>query len=55
MNNAAYMESAKPFIDSDPDLYWRTWEVDVHRLFNMARTSLPMQLSTLLVPKVCAL
>lgn len=46
INNAAYMEPNKPTLDSDPDLYWRTWEVNVHGLINMARTFLPMQLST---------
>lgn len=46
VNNAAYMEPYKPILDSDPDVYWRTWEVNVHGLFNMARTFLPMQLST---------
>jgi len=46
VNNAAHMEPYKPFLDSDPDVYWRTWEVNLHGLFNMARTFLPMQLST---------
>jgi NAD(P)-dependent dehydrogenase (short-subunit alcohol dehydrogenase family) len=46
VNNAAHMEPYKPLLDSDPDVYWRTWEVNVHGLFNMARTFLPMQLST---------
>lgn len=46
VNNAACMEPVKPFLDSDPDVYWQTWEVNVRGLFNMARTFLPMQLST---------
>ncbi|KAJ4354322.1 uncharacterized protein N0V89_006057 [Didymosphaeria variabile] len=46
VNNAAHMEPYKPLLDSDPDVYWRTWEVNVRGLFNMARTFLPMQLST---------
>ncbi|KAL1851032.1 putative secondary metabolism biosynthetic enzyme [Diaporthe australafricana] len=46
VNNAAHMEPNTPFLDSDPDVYWRTWEVNVHGLLNMARTFLPMQLST---------
>jgi NAD(P)-dependent dehydrogenase (short-subunit alcohol dehydrogenase family) len=46
VNNAAHMEPYKPILDSDPDVYWRTWEVNVHGLFNMTRTFLPMQLST---------
>jgi NAD(P)-dependent dehydrogenase (short-subunit alcohol dehydrogenase family) len=46
VNNAAHMEPYKPILDSDPGVYWRTWEVNVQGLFNMARTFLPMQLST---------
>ncbi|KAL3481323.1 hypothetical protein BJX99DRAFT_253624 [Aspergillus californicus] len=46
VNNAAYMEPNTPLLESDPDVYWRTWEVNVHGLFNMARAFLPMQLST---------
>ncbi|KAL2809831.1 hypothetical protein BJX63DRAFT_403911 [Aspergillus granulosus] len=46
VNNAAHMEPYEPFLDSNPDVYWQTWEVNVHGLFNMARTFLPMQLST---------
>lgn len=46
INNAAHMEPNKPLLDSDPDVYWKTWEVNVQGLFNMARTFLPMQLST---------
>lgn len=46
INNAAHMEPNKPLLDSDPDVYWKTWEVNIKGLFNMARTFLPMQLST---------
>ncbi|KAH8663881.1 hypothetical protein BGZ61DRAFT_562219 [Ilyonectria robusta] len=46
VNNAAHQEPYKPILDSDPDVYWRTWEVNVRGLFNMVRTFLPMQLST---------
>ncbi|GKZ25949.1 hypothetical protein AbraIFM66951_002060 [Aspergillus brasiliensis] len=46
VNNAAHMEPNEPFLESDPDVYWRTWEVNVGGLFNMARTFLPMLLST---------
>lgn len=46
INNAAYMEPSKPLLDSDPELYWQTWDVNVHGLFNMTRVFLPMQLST---------
>ncbi|OJJ67715.1 hypothetical protein ASPBRDRAFT_47751 [Aspergillus brasiliensis CBS 101740] len=46
VNNAAHMEPVEPFLESDPDVYWRTWEVNIRGLFNMARTFLPMLLST---------
>ncbi|KAG4431892.1 hypothetical protein IFR05_012626 [Cadophora sp. M221] len=44
VNNAAHMEPYKSLLDSDPDLHWRTWEVNVHGLLNVARAFLPMQL-----------
>lgn len=46
VNNAAYMEPPKPLLDSDPAVYWRTWEVNVGGLINMTRAFLPMLLST---------
>ncbi|SCO91127.1 probable oxidoreductase ucpA [Fusarium oxysporum] len=46
VNNAAHMEPYKPFLESDPDTYWRTWEVNIHGLFNMARVFLPLQISS---------
>ncbi|KAF5643355.1 NADP(+)-dependent dehydrogenase [Fusarium tjaetaba] len=45
VNNAAHMEPYKPFLESGPDIYWRTWEVNIRGLFNMARAFLPIQLS----------
>ncbi|KAM0206142.1 hypothetical protein ACHAPA_011764 [Fusarium lateritium] len=46
VNNAAHMEPYQPFLDSDPEVYWQTWEVNIRGLFNMARAFLPMQLSS---------
>ncbi|PTB47053.1 uncharacterized protein TrAFT101_003507 [Trichoderma asperellum] len=46
VNNAAHMEPYKPLLDQDPDVNWRTWEVNVRGLLNMARAFLPLQLST---------
>ncbi|KAF9729230.1 hypothetical protein PMIN06_000128 [Paraphaeosphaeria minitans] len=46
INNAAHMEPYTPFLETDPDVYWRTWEVNVHGLVNMARSFLPTQLSS---------
>jgi len=46
VNNAAHMEPVQRLLDSDPDVYWRTWEVNVRGLMNMARTFLPSLLSS---------
>jgi len=46
VNNAAHMEPYKRTLDLDPDVYWRTWEVNVQGLFNMARNFLPMLISS---------
>jgi NAD(P)-dependent dehydrogenase (short-subunit alcohol dehydrogenase family) len=41
VNNAAHMEPVQRLLDSDPEVYWRTWEVNVRGLMNMARVFLP--------------
>jgi NAD(P)-dependent dehydrogenase (short-subunit alcohol dehydrogenase family) len=46
VNNAGHLEPYKPILDSDLEVYWRTWEVNVHGLFYMAHTFLPDLLST---------
>ncbi|OAL42940.1 putative NADP(+)-dependent dehydrogenase [Pyrenochaeta sp. DS3sAY3a] len=46
VNNAAHMEPDVPLLDQDPEVYWRTWEVNVQGLINMTRAFLPLQLST---------
>ncbi|TEY86599.1 hypothetical protein BOTCAL_0005g00200 [Botryotinia calthae] len=46
INNEAHMEPYKPLLDSDPDVDWRTWEVNSHGILNIARAFFPMQLST---------
>jgi NAD(P)-dependent dehydrogenase (short-subunit alcohol dehydrogenase family) len=46
INNAAHMEPYTSFLETDPTVYWRTWEVNLHGLFNMARAFLPTQLSS---------
>ena len=45
INNAAHMEPYAPFLETDADVYWQTWEVNVRGLTNMARSFLPTQLS----------
>ncbi|GIZ44032.1 hypothetical protein CKM354_000724100 [Cercospora kikuchii] len=44
VNNAAHQEPYGSVLDADPEVYWRTWEVNVHGLFNMTRAFLPMQI-----------
>ncbi|THX84814.1 NAD(P)-binding protein [Aureobasidium pullulans] len=46
VNNAAHMEPNKSTLESDPDVLWRTWEVNIHGLISMSRAFLPMLLST---------
>jgi NAD(P)-dependent dehydrogenase (short-subunit alcohol dehydrogenase family) len=46
VNNAAHMEPYERFLDAKPDVYWRTWQVNLGGLFNMARAFLPNLLST---------
>lgn len=46
INNAAHMEPNVSFLELDPEVYRRTWEVNIRGLLNMARAFLPMQLST---------
>ncbi|TNY18905.1 3-oxoacyl-reductase [Rhodotorula diobovata] len=45
VNNAAFQEPYAPLLDADPATYWRTWEVNVGGLFNMARAFLPALLA----------
>jgi NAD(P)-dependent dehydrogenase (short-subunit alcohol dehydrogenase family) len=46
VNNAAHQEPYAKLLDSDPEVDWRTWEVNVHGLVNMSRTFLPLLLAT---------
>lgn len=41
VNNAAAQEPGGTILDADPEVYWRTWEVNVRGLFNMTRAFLP--------------
>lgn len=45
VNNAAYQEPGKPFLEVDEETYFKPFEVNVRGLFNMARAFLPMLLS----------
>jgi NAD(P)-dependent dehydrogenase (short-subunit alcohol dehydrogenase family) len=46
VNNAAHMEPYVSFLETDPDVYWRSYEVNIRGLFNMSRVFLPLLLST---------
>lgn len=46
VNNAAYQEPYSSILHADPNMYWKTWEVNVHGLFNMTRAFLPMLIET---------
>lgn len=46
VNNAAVQEPYRKLLDADPDVYWRTWEVNVRGLFNTTRVFLPMLLAS---------
>lgn len=44
INNAGRFEEYVPFLDSDPNSYWRSWEVNLGGTFNVARYFLPLLL-----------
>lgn len=44
VNNAGYLEQWTPIIDSDPDQWWRTWEVNVRGTYLMNRAFIPLLL-----------
>ena len=42
INNAGYLENGIPIADSDPDDYWRTWEINYRGLYWMTKAFLPL-------------
>lgn len=44
INNAAYLEKWVPVVDSDPDEWWKTFEVNVKGLYLTTRAFLPVLL-----------
>lgn len=46
VNNAAHQEPYLTILESDPEVDWRTWEVNVHGLVNMTRSLLPLMISS---------
>ena len=44
INNAGYLEAWKPIAESDPENWWRAWEVNVKGAYLMDRAFLPLLL-----------
>jgi len=44
INNAAHQEPSGTILEIDPDVYWKTWQVNIGGLFNMTRAFLPVLL-----------
>lgn len=44
LNNAGYLAPYEPLGDSDPEKWWRNWEVNVKGVYLMARSFLPLLL-----------
>ena len=44
VNNAGYLEEGLPIADSDPDDYWRTWEINYRGLYWLIKAFLPLLL-----------
>ena len=45
INNAGRFEPYVPFLESDPDSYWKTWKVNLGGTFNVTRYFLPLLLN----------
>lgn len=46
MNNAGYLETFKPVADSDPEEWWKTYEINVKGPYLCSRSFLPILLNT---------
>lgn len=44
INNAGYLESWTPIVDSDPEEWWKTWEVNVKGTYLVNRAFVPLLL-----------
>ncbi|KZT69454.1 putative oxidoreductase [Daedalea quercina L-15889] len=42
INNAGYMEAITTIVDSDPEDWWRSWEVNVRGTYEVVRAFLPL-------------
>ena len=46
VNNAGYLEAWQPLADSDPDEWWRTWDVNIRGVYEVTRALLPLVLKS---------
>lgn len=46
INNAGYMDRLAPLMDSEPDDWWRTWEINIRGPYLMTWAFLPLMLAT---------
>lgn len=46
VNNAGYLASFTPIVESDPEEWWRTWEVNVKGPYLLTRAFVPLLLET---------
>ncbi|KAK6369859.1 uncharacterized protein PV06_01795 [Exophiala oligosperma] len=46
VNNAGFMTPALPVIESDEDLWWRTFEVNLKGIYLVSKSFLPLMMST---------
>lgn len=46
VNNAGYMTPALPVTDSDEDLWWRTFEINLKGVYLVSKCFLPLMMST---------
>ena len=46
INNAGYLETFKPFHESDPHDWWKTYEVNIRGIHLMCRSFIPMLLTS---------
>ncbi|KAL8833063.1 MAG: hypothetical protein Q9170_004525 [Blastenia crenularia] len=44
VNNAGYLAKFVPMVDSDPDDWWMTWEINIRGIYLMTRSFLPLLL-----------
>lgn len=51
VNNAGYLETWVPIAESDPDEWWRTWEVNLKGPYLVSRAFVPLLLNTSNGPK----